>query len=176
MLKRLCTLAFALFALGACNDDKEDDGLPAGYRYAASNEQVADGVLLENLLFFGTSKVTTADGKAASFTDPKALFELAKTEAGQTVLSMHATRFAAAMPAVEMRMPGLSVTGSGKTLSLQAARVVPQNYVAAADQWVDNPRYVITDLAATMDDTHLTVSFTCAGTFQVRYSGKLIVQ
>lgn len=178
MLKKLFLFTFAAFALTACNDDKENDnGLPAGYRYAETNELVSDGAILNDILFFGTSRVTTAgQEQAAPFTDKKALFELTGTsQEGKSVLYMHATRFAAKMPAVEMRIPGLPFDGSGKILTTAMASVVPENLVPATNQWFANERYVITDFEGRIEGTVFTATFTCAGRFEVAYTGKLIV-
>lgn len=177
MLKKLFLFTFAAFALTACNDDKENDnGLPVGYRYAETNESVSDGKIQNNILFFGTSRVTTAGQEQAPFTDKKALFELTGTSReGKSVLYMHATRFAAAMPAVEMRIPNLPFDGSGKTLTTAAASVVPENLVPATNQWIGNERYVITNFEGRIEGTVFTATFTCAGRFKVEYTGKLIV-
>lgn len=181
MMKKLFLLSLAALALAACNDDKDKDsdkGLPTGYKYASTNEQIADGRIQADIQFFGTSQVATlGQGPAAPFVDKKALFELTTTSSeGASVLYMHATRFAAAMPAVEMRLLGLPIEGSGKSLSFTAERIVPENFIAATNQWVSNERYAITQIEGQIDNTQIEITFTCAGVFKVTYSGKLIVK
>lgn len=181
-MKKLLLLIFAALALVACddkdNDKDKDNGLPAGYKYATTNDLVGEGRILDDIHFFGTSQVSnTMAPQAASFVDKKAHFELTKSSSeGISILYMHATRFAAAMPAVEMRLPGVPVTGSDKTLTFTAERIVPENFIAATNQWVSNERYAITDIKGSIDNTLIEITFTCAGMFKVSYSGKLITK
>lgn len=181
-MKKLLLLIFAALALVACddkdNDKDKDNGLPAGYKYATTNDLIGEGRIQDDIHFFGTSQVsTTAAPQAAPFVDEKAHFELTATSSeGTSILYMHATRFAAAMPAVEMRLLGVPVAGSGKLVTFTAERIVPENFIAAANQWVSNERYAITDIEGRIDNTLIEITFTCAGMFKVSYSGKLITK
>lgn len=76
-------LPFSLLAsaaLSSCSDGCTGDPdptpeLPDGYTYATENTSINDGTVTANMLFFGTSTVTTV-ASGATFTDGKALFEL----------------------------------------------------------------------------------------------------
>ena len=104
-------LPFSLLAsaaLSSCSDGctGEPDPtpeLPDGYTYATENTSINDGTVTANMLFFGTSTVTTV-ASGATFTDGKALFELVA------------------------------------------------------------------------DSKYLTITFTCAGAFDVNYQGRLIIE
>ena len=121
MLKKLLLLSFAAFTMAACNDEADD-----GVRYATHNPSIVDGVFTsDNMHFYGTATVThVSDG--STYTDPKAWFEFAGDRESLTIY-MHATRFAAAMPALEMRIHRMPYTpGEGASLSFSAASTVPQ--------------------------------------------------
>ena len=119
--------------------------------------------------FFGTSTVTTV-ASGATFTDGKALFELVADGEGKVRILMHETRFAAEMPALEMEVPGISYTGEEKTIDLSAASVTPEI------KGTPFAKYVITNLTGEAARTELTVTFTCAGAFDVSYQGRLIIE
>lgn len=105
-------LPFSLLAsaaLSSCSDGCTGDPdptpeLPDGYTYATENTSINDGTVTANMLFFGTSTVTTV-ASGATFTDGKALFELVADGEGKVRILMHETRFAAEMPALEMEIP-----------------------------------------------------------------------
>lgn len=138
MLKKLLLLSFAAFTMAACNDEADD-----GVRYATHNPSIVDGVFTsDNMHFYGTATVThVSDG--STYTDPKAWFEFAGDRESLTIY-MHATRFAAAMPALEMRIHRMPYTsGEGASLSFTAASTVPQvrlpNEVGGGYSYQDMP-------------------------------------
>ena len=159
-------LPFSLLAsaaLSSCSDGCTGDPdptpeLPDGYTYVTAN-----------MLFFGTSTVTTV-ASGATFTDGKALFELVADGEGKVRILMHETRFAAEMPALEMEIPGISYSGEEKTIDLSAASVTPEI------KGTPFAKYVITNLTGEAARTELTVTFTCAGAFDVSYQGRLIIE
>ena len=83
---------------------------------------------------------------------------------------MHETRFAAEMPALEMEIPGISYSGEEKTIDLRAASVTPEI------KGTPFAKYVITNLTGKADSKYLTITFTCAGAFDVNYQGRLIIE
>lgn len=155
-------LPFSLLAsaaLSSCSDGCTGDPdptpeLPDGYTYATENTSINDGTVTANMLFFGTSTVTTV-ASGATFTDGKALFELVAD--GE-------------MPALEMEIPGISYSGEEKTIDLSAASVTPEI------KGTPFAKYVITNLTGKADSKYLTITFTCAGAFDVNYQGRLIIE
>ena len=133
------------------------------------NTSINDGTVTANMLFFGTSTVTTV-ASGATFTDGKALFELVADGEGKVRILMHETRFAAEMPALEMEIPGISYSGEEKTIDLSAASVTPEI------KGTPFAKYVITNLTGKADSKYLTITFTCAGAFDVNYQGRLIIE
>lgn len=119
-------LPFSLLAsaaLSSCSDGCTGDPdptpeLPDGYTYATENTSINDGTVTANMLFFGTSTVTTV-ASGATFTDGKALVELVADGEGKVRILMHETRFAAEMPALEMEIPGISYSGEEKNHRLE---------------------------------------------------------
>ena len=170
-------LPFSLLAsaaLSSCSDGCTGDPdptpeLPDGYTYATENTTINDGTVTANMLFFGTSTVTTV-ASGATFTDGKALFELVADGEGKVRILMHETRFAAEMPALEMEIPGISYSGEEKTIDLSAASVTPEI------KGTPFAKYVITNLTGKADSKYLTITFTCAGAFDVNYQGRLIIE
>ena len=138
-------LPFSLLAsaaLSSCSDGCTGDPdptpeLPDGYTYATENTSINDGTVTANMLFFGTSTVTTV---------------------------------ASEMPALEMEIPGISYSGEEKTIDLSAASVTPEI------KGTPFAKYVITNLTGEAARTELTVTFTCAGAFDVSYQGRLIIE
>ena len=150
MLKKLLLLSFAAFTMAACNDEADD-----GVRYATHNPSIVDGVFTsDNMHFYGTATVThVSDG--STYTDPKAWFEFAGDRESLTIY-MHATRFAAAMPALEMRIHRMPYTpGEGASLSFTAASTVPQvrlpNEVGGGYSYQDMPSYTLTDVEGSVE-------------------------
>lgn len=169
-MKKLFLLALAAIAFVACNDDKEDNGLPAGYHYVTGNPYIVNGLLNgQNMHFFGTS--TTTDPKGGVFVDDKAYFEFAGND--KMTIYMHTTRFAAEMPAVRMRIPTIEYTGSGNSVAFEVASIVPEAFVAATGAYTPMPRYLITGLKGSIDGIRCKASFTCMG-FKAEYEGQLI--
>ena len=159
-------LPFSLLAsaaLSSCSDGCTGDPdptpeLPDGYTYATENTSINDGTVTANMLFFGTSTVTTV-ASGATFTDGKALFELVADGEGKVRILMH-----------EMEVPGISYTGEEKTIDLSAASVTPEI------KGTPFAKYVITNLTGKADSKYLTITFTCAGAFDVNYQGRLIIE
>ena len=117
-MKKLLLCACAALVLAACNDNDDQP------RFAAENTKVENGSLTgSNIHFLGTSTVTSADGDV--YVDPQSDFEFAGLR--DFTLYMHRTRFAAAMPAMEMRLYAQPYTpGTGASLSFALPSVVPQ--------------------------------------------------
>lgn len=178
MLKKLLLLSFAAFALAACNDEADE-----GIQYATSNPEIVDGVYSgQNMHFYGTAKVTnTTDG--STYTDPEAWFEFA---GGETlVIYMHQTRFAAAMPALEMRLYRIPYTaGQGASLSYTADSWVPQvrlpNQEGGGYSYQDMPAYTLTQIEGAVSDILCHMTFSCdvprLGSYRVEYDGRLLVK
>lgn len=173
MLQKLFLLAFTATLLIACDGDKDDNtGLPAGYVYASSNSAIADGSLIgKNMFFYGSTESTDAAGNR--FADRNANFEIAGGHE-QLVVYMHATRFVAAMPGVEMRIPDLGYTGQGNSVSFEVPSVVPEANISGMG-YKPVERYTITDLKGSIDGTLCRIRFTCIG-HDVQFEGKLIVK
>ncbi len=174
MLKKLFTLAFAALALAGCNDDDDD-----AIRYARTNDLITEEGYItgSNLHFYGTSTVTDASG--GTFIDKNARFEFAGASE-EFALYMHKTRFAAAMPGVEMRLYRVPYTPAGnKSMTFTAERIIPDalkaNETGGGASYQPVERYLITALEGRIDDTACRVSFTCAGVFDVVFEGRLIV-
>ncbi len=172
MMKKFGCIVLALFALTACSDN-DDNG---GGRFPETNDCIENGSLTgRNMHFVGTTTSTSADGNV--FTENDAHFETAGLE--QMVLYMHKTRFAAAMPAMEMRMPGLDYTGNGKSLTVEAERVVPELSVKDLG-WQPMEAYALTDVSIRIDDVTCTIRFSCdvprVGFYTVEFAGRLYVE
>lgn len=170
-------LLLALTAFAACNDD---DGTTK-IKYASENTSIVDGVFTsENMHFYGTATVTDSEG--GTFTDPEAWFEFAGGSE-TLVLYMHQTRFAAAMPAFEMRIYQFPYTpGEGAALSFTIDSAVPQvllpNETGGGSSYQPMPAYALSEIEGSVDDTFCRVAFTCTitrmGTFRVVYEGRLL--
>ncbi len=128
MLKKLLLLSFAAFTMAACNDEADD-----GVRYATHNPSIVDGVFTsDNMHFYGTATVThVSDG--STYTDPKAWFEFAGDRESLTIY-MHATRFAAAMPALEMRIHRMPYT-PGEELRSRSRQPAPYRRSGFRTRW-----------------------------------------
>ncbi|MFR9129331.1 MAG: hypothetical protein ACLVJK_05420 [Alistipes putredinis] len=153
---------------GCTGDPDPTPELPDGYTYATENTSINDGTVTANMLFFGTSTVTTV-ASGATFTDGKAL-ELVADGEGEVRILMHETRFAAEMPAPRNGDTGHLLLRRGKTIDLSAASVTPEI------KGTPFAKYVITNLTGEAARTELTVTFTCAGAFDVSYQGRLIIE
>lgn len=173
-MKRFFLLAFAALALTACNDDSDD-----APRFAAENTRIEDGSLTgSNMHFLGTATATSADG--AAYVDRQAEFEFAGLD--NFTLYMHRTRFAAAMPALEMRLFDQPYTpGTGAAFSFDLTSVVPEVRLPDANggyAWTPLEAYTLTEVAGSVEGTVCRVGFTCnvprLGTYRVEYEGRLL--
>lgn len=174
-MKKLLSLALALLAFAACNDDNDD-----ALRFARENTKIENGQLTgSNMHFLGTSTATAADGTA--FTDDKALFEFAGTPR-ELVLYMQGTRFAAAMPALKMRLYEVPYTGLGNSISFELDEIVPgvylPNTVGGGYSYQPLPAYTLTEVSGSIDGIECRVAFSCdvprLGAYRVEYVGKLL--
>ncbi len=171
MIKKFGFMLLALFAQTACNDDNDNGG-----RFPETNDCIENGKLIgRNMQFIGTTTSTSANGHV--FTENNAHFETAGLE--QMVLYLHKTRFASAMPAMEMRMRGLNYTGSGKSLTIQTERVVPELSIKDLG-WQPMDDYTLTDVSIRIDNVACSIRFSCdvphAGVYTVEFEGKLYVE
>lgn len=170
-MKKLIFMLLLTAAFTACNDD--DD---AGYRFLDTNPFIEEGHLSgHNLHFYGTSTVRDAQGNL--FTDNEAYFEFAGLD--DICLYMHKTRFAAAMPGVEMRLREVPYSPTGDaSLSFSVQELIPQakrdNEVGGGWSYVPVERYRITGLEGSIDGVVCRVRFTCAGVYDVVYEGRLV--
>ncbi|MEG0807704.1 MAG: hypothetical protein RR410_05055 [Alistipes sp.] len=186
MFKKFFLVTLAACTFAACSNDDNNDTttppvqLPDGWVFAKTNTAIGDGALTSSMRFFGTSAVRTmgsakSDNQGVTYTDPAAQFEITTAADGKLYLYMHATRFAAAMPPVEMRLAATS-TFAPNAVTMAERMVVPENFVPATSTWVANAKYTITELECKVTDTQCRVVFTCAGRFQVYYKGQLILK
>lgn len=175
MMKKLFLLACAALVLAACNDD--NDNSP---RFAEVNTKVEDGHLTgSNAHFLGVSTAASADG--AVYVDDNAHIEFAGLD--DFTLYMHRTRFAAAMPALEMRLHAQPYTpGTGAALSFRLPSVVPEvaipNEIGGGYTWTPLPPYTLTDVEGTIEGVECRISFSCdvpkLGSYRVQYTGTLL--
>lgn len=177
-MKKLLMMSLAAFALAACNDEADE-----GVQYATSNPSIVDGIFTsDNMHFYGTAKVTDSEGNV--FTDPEAWFEFAGGRE-TLVIYMHQTRFAAQMPALDMRIYSIPYTpGQGASLSFTAESSVPQvrlpNQVGGGYSYQDMPAYTLTSVEGSVNDIVCRIAFTCSvpklGTYRMDYEGRLLVK
>lgn len=124
------------------------------------------GKITSNMSFKGSAKTTTiATGDV--YLNADARFEVAPQADGSIRLLMHETKFAEAMPAMEMEVPGITQTVTVDGVSLGALSATPE--IAGTPY----SRYQITGLVGSVIDTKLYVGFTCAGAYLVEYTGYL---
>ena len=93
----------------------------------------------------------------------------------QLIVYMHQTRFAAEMPAVEMRIPAIGYTGEGNAVSFSVESIVPEALIAAAGSYQPMERYRLTGVNGTIDGIICRVRFVCAGEYRVDYEGALLI-
>ena len=172
-MKKIFLFAFALLACAACSDD---DSL----RFAGENTKIENGQLTgSNMHFLGTSTATAAGG--TTFTDDEALFEFAGTTQ-KLVLYMQGTRFAAAMPALRMRLYDVPYTGQGNSVAFSLDEIVPQVYlpneVGGGYSYQPIASYKLTEVSGSIDGIECRVAFSCdvprLGAYRVEYVGKLL--
>jgi len=173
-MKKLFLFACAALALAACDDNDDSP------RFAAENTKIEDGSLSgRNMHFLGTATSTPADG--TPYVDPKAEFEFAGLD--DFTLYMHKTRFAAAMPALEMRLHAQPyMPGTGASLTFALPSVVPEvavpNTVGGGFTWTLFPSYTLTEVEGSVDNTLCRIGFSCdvprLGRYRVEFEGRLL--
>lgn len=174
MLKKLLLMGFAAFALAACNDEADE-----GVQYATSNPEIVDGVYSgQTMHFYGTATVTNTKDNS-TYSDPEAWFEIHGDKG--LVVYMHQTRFAAAMPALEMRLYRIPYTpGEGASLSFSEATFTPEaelpNTEGGGSSYQEVPQFALTNLEGSIEETRLHMAFTCMGTYRMEYEGRLLVK
>ncbi len=174
-MKRLFLLACAALALAACNDNDDRK-----IRFAEVNTKVEDGHLTgSNAQFLGVSMTTSTDD--TSYVDDSVYIEFAGLDT--FTLYMHRTRFAAAMPALEMRLHAQPYTpGTGAALSFDLQSVVPEvkipNEVGGGYTWTPFPSYTLTDVEGAIEGVQCRLAFSCdvpgLGSYRVQYTGTLL--
>ncbi|MDE7305047.1 MAG: hypothetical protein K2N04_03940 [Alistipes sp.] len=176
-MKKLLLLLCAALAFAACNNDDDE------IRFAETNTKIENGSLTgSNMHFFGTATATAANGSV--YVDRQAEFEFAGLN--DFTLYMHRTRFAAAMPALEIRLYAQPyIPGTGDALSFDLERVVPEmrlpNEVGGGYAWKPMEAYTLTGVKGSVDGVTCRVSFSCdvpgqggaPMTYEVTYEGKL---
>ena len=174
MLKKLLMMSFAAFALAACNDEADE-----GVQYASSNPEIVDGVYSgQTMHFYGTATVTNTTDNS-TYTDPETWFEIHGDKG--LVVYMHQTRFAASMPAQEMRIYRIPYTpGEGASLSFSEPTFTPEaelpNTEGGGSSYQEVPQFALTDLEGSIEETRLHMAFTCMGTYRMEYEGRLLVK
>lgn len=181
-MKKHLFLLLCLCTLGLLGTSCENDETPKVH-YASSNGSIVNGLFTgDNMHFSGTATVTDANGN--SFSDEEAWFEFAGDQS-YLVLYMHATRFAAAMPALEMRVRPLPYTpGEGASLAFTVEQVVPEVRLPNAEgggySYRPMPSYALTEVEGSIEDVNCRLGFTCTipnmGTFRMEYTGRLIIK
>lgn len=175
-MKRIFLLLMAAAAFASCDDDGTSK-----IKYASENTSIVNGVFTsDNMHFYGTATVTDSEG--GTYTNPEAWFEFAGGSE-TLVLYMHQTRFAAAMPALDMRIYQFAYTpGEGASLSYDIESIVPEvrlpNQTGGGYSYQPMPSYTLSDVEGTIDNTHCRVAFTCTvprlGSYRMVYEGRLL--
>ncbi len=176
MMKKFFLFALALTTCIACDDDHN------GPDFENNNDEIVNGKIVDDdpMEFLGTMTVTNPDGP--TFVNENARFDIVGdgyptplAPATTLTVYMRQMRFAAAMPALEMRINTLTYTpGVGPNLTFTTAGpVVPQAYIAGAG-WTDFDKYAITNLNGTINNVQCTIEFTCMGTHRVTFEGRML--
>ncbi len=177
-MKKIFLFALMLATCVACDDNDN------GPDYEDRNDEIVNGRIVDDdpMEFLGTMTVTNPDG--TTFVNETARFDIVGDEyptplAPATTLTvyMRQMRFAAAMPALEMRINALTYTpGVGPNLTFATAGpVVPQAYIAGAGAgWTNQANYPITDLNGAINNVQCTLEFTCMSTHRVKFEGRMI--
>lgn len=176
-MKKLFFLLLGALAFAACDNDDV-----ANVHYASTNDGIENGKLTgKNMHFYGRAVVTADDG--SEYIDEEAYFEFAGGQSGDgqyITVYMHKTRFAALMPALEMRIYHTPYTGSGKSVAFSVASIVPEVFLSANGGWQPMASYTLTEVEGGIDDLQCNVGFTCTvpklGTYRMQYEGKLIIK
>lgn len=175
-MKKFFLFALALAACIACDDNDN------GPDFENNNDEIVGGKIVDDdpMEFLGTSTVTNPDG--TTFVDEYARFDIVGdgyptplAPATTLTVYMRQMRFAGAMPALEMRINTLPYTpGVGPNLTFKNdGPLTPQAYIAGAG-WTDYAKYPITALDGAIMNVNCRISFTCMGTYQVVFEGRLL--
>ncbi len=174
-MKKFFLFALMLAACVACDDNNN------GPDYEDHNDNILNGAIVDRdpMVFLGTSTVTNPDG--TTFVEKDARFSivgnfptLIAPSATSLSLYMHQVRFAEAMPGLEMRILDLSYTGAGSSLTFKNdGPLTPQAYIAGAD-WTDYAKYPITALDGSIVNVNCRIAFTCMGSHQVVFEGRML--
>ncbi len=175
-MKKIFLFALMLATCVACDDNDK------GPDYEDRNDEIVNGRIVDDdpMEFLGTMTVTNPDG--TTFVNETARFDIVGdgyptllAPATTLTVYMHRMSFAAAMPALEMRINTLTYTpGVGPNLTFTTAGpVVPQAYIAGTG-WTDQANYPITGLNGAINNVLCTLEFTCMGTHRVKFEGRMI--
>ncbi len=175
-MKKIFLFALMLATCVACDDNDN------GPDYEDRNDEIVNGVIVDRdpMVFLGTSTVTAPDG--TSFVEKNALFSilgnfpsLIAPSATSLSLYMHGVRFAEAMPGLEMRIVDLDyIPGAGSSLTFKNdGPLTPQANIANT-VWNDYEKYPITALDGAIVNVNCRIRFTCMGSHQVVFEGRLL--
>ncbi len=175
-MKKIFLFALMLATCVACDDNDN------GPEFDNDNDEIVNGKIVDDdpMEFLGTMTVTNPDG--TTFVNERARFDIVGdgyptllAPATTLTVYMRQMRFAAAMPALEMRINTLAYTpGVGPNLTFATAGpVVPQAYIAGAG-WTDQAGFPITGLNGAINNIRCTLEFTCMGTHRVKFEGQMI--
>lgn len=175
-MKKIFLFALMLAACVACDDNDN------GSDFEDVNDEIVNGKIVDGdpMEFLGTTTVTNPD--ETTFVDENARLDIVGdgyptplAPATTLTVYMHGMRFAAAMPALEMRINTLTYTpGVGPNLTFTTAGpVVPQAYIAGAG-WTDQANYPITVLNGAVNNVRCTFEFTCMGSHRVKFEGQML--
>lgn len=176
MMKKFFLFALMLATCAACDDNDN------GPDFENDNDEIVNGKIVDDdpMEFLGTMTVTNPDG--TTFVDEIARLDIIgdghpTPSAPATTLTVYLRRmrFAAAMPALDMRINSLTYTpGVGPNLTFATAGpVVPQAYIVGAG-WTDQANYPITTLNGAVNNVQCTLEFTCMGTHRVKFEGRML--
>jgi len=175
-MKKFFLFALMLATCVACDDNDN------GPDYEDHNDNILNGAIVDRdpMVFLGTLTVTNPDG--TTFVEKDARFSivgnfptLIATSATSLSLYMHRVRFAEAMPGLEMRIVNLDyIHGAGSSLTFKNdGPLTPQANIANTG-WNDYAKYPITALDGSIVNVNCRIAFTCMGSHQVVFEGRML--